>query len=57
MCTHAKGEKALMISVLALLFIIFMSDSAAGMAVKGLSRERDIKEKVMCKKWKKKGMF
>jgi len=39
-----------MISSLALLFIVFTSDSAAGMAVKGLSRERDIKEKDMCKK-------
>ena len=52
------GGESLMISSLALLFIVFTSDSAAGMAVKGLSRERDIKEKDMCKKkWKKKEMF
>ena len=45
-----EGGKGFNDFSLALSFIIFMSDSAAGMAVKGLSRERDIKEKVMCKK-------
>ena len=35
-CAHAKGEKALTISNLALLLVVFPSDGAGSMTVKGL---------------------